>query len=272
MIKYFGGKSWLGKKISNLCIPKREGFIDVFTGGGSMTDWAFPRFDNLVINDIDDLLINFYIVCRDEPEKLIDYLEDIKKDDLGIKHKDLIEIAKGDYDNITKAAYYYFGNQVCYGGIPYDSPIQSKIQIFNNTPQKKNIMKVNRILKKCEINNLDYRDLLDKYKDKNYFYYYDAPYFDVAANNYYGINGENHKGFNHYELADYVKDLDKKGKVFMMSYEYSDVIKEMYSGFNQFKIPKVTVVASDDHHSVKDTPEILITNFEIKQTRKQSLL
>lgn len=276
MIGYYGGKTWLGKKLNNLPIPKKEGFIDVFTGGGSMTDWAYPRYNKLVINDIDTNLILFYKYCKEDPDGVIAEVEKVRQRTLEDTHclkcKELKEVAKGDYPDIVKAAYVYVGSKTAFGAKVYDCPTQEHILEFNKQNHKQIIYNLRRTLVKCEINNLDYKDLLDKYKDKDYLCYFDPPYFRVADNNYYGVNGENHKGFDHYELLDIIKQQDKLGKQFMISYEWSDEIREMYKGFNHFKIEKITTAASDDYNVKKYTPEILITNFELKQIKKRYLI
>ena len=70
----------------------------------------------------------------------------------------------------------------------------------------------------------------------------------------YGNRGDLHKGFDHEGLA---KLLSKREK-WILSYNESDTIKEMYEGF-QFEYPEWTYGMSKD----KKSREILIISNDI---------
>lgn len=65
----------------------------------------------------------------------------------------------------------------------------------------------------------------------NDFLYLDPPYFDTVSH-YYGKNGELHKSFDHERLAAILKD--HLGG-FVMSYDNSEGVRELYEGWTEFK-------------------------------------
>ena len=76
MIKYYGGKTWLPKYLEKN-LPKDnniETFIDLFVGGGSVSDFLSTKYKNGICNDLDSNLMNFYWVAHNRTNELYDYI------------------------------------------------------------------------------------------------------------------------------------------------------------------------------------------------------
>lgn len=90
-LRYFGGKSRIGKylmnRIFNMAVKmdddekKADIFIDAFTGGGKL-GLSMPEgwFDTIVINDLDYGVVSYYQCCKDKPQALIEMIEVLGKD------------------------------------------------------------------------------------------------------------------------------------------------------------------------------------------------
>ena len=70
---WFGGKQRLADDILAL-FPEHDAYVEVFGGGGSVLLSKAPATLD-VYNDVDDGLVNFFTVLRDEPERLVPLLE-----------------------------------------------------------------------------------------------------------------------------------------------------------------------------------------------------
>lgn len=68
-------------------------------------------------------------------------------------------------------------------------------------------------------------------KHVNDFLYLDPPYYETVSH-YYGMDGKLHKSFNHEEFCEVLKQ--HKGG-FVMSYDNSDSVRNLYEGWTEFR-------------------------------------
>jgi len=68
-------------------------------------------------------------------------------------------------------------------------------------------------------------------KHENDFLYLDPPYYETVSH-YYGKDGALHKSFDHEQFCDTLKH--HKGG-FVMSYDNSDAVRELYQGWTEFR-------------------------------------
>ena len=76
-IYYRGGKKRAAQEIVDN-LPGGAMFIDVFGGSASVSVAALHagKWKQVIYNDLDDLLVNFFLVARDRNSELISFLED----------------------------------------------------------------------------------------------------------------------------------------------------------------------------------------------------
>jgi len=70
--RYAGGKFYARNLILEH-IPDHSYYIEPLAGGSSIF-FAKPKTNNNWLNDIDEALINTYLVIRDRPDSLIEFL------------------------------------------------------------------------------------------------------------------------------------------------------------------------------------------------------
>ena len=257
MIKYYGGKIWLGKQIENY-LPKEDlkGFCDVFVGGGSISDILSKHYKYNLINDKDANLINFYNVAKERNGELIEYILENRNKYSMLDIKNFKNELEND-EPLLRAFKYYSMIYSCFGGKPYDVPTKDKYNNYIKRNVEKDLLLCKSTLSNCSILNKDYKELI--YSD--ILYYCDPPYYKVSSNTYYGKNGKNHKDFDHGEFAEWIKDRSKNNKI-IISYEDSDYIRSLYKDFNIKEISKKTTTFSkNENNRTIDTPELLIMNY-----------
>lgn len=255
MIKYYGGKKWLGKIIKNF-LPKCEceTFVDLFVGGGSISDALSDTFPHIVINDKDANLINFYSCVKNVSiDEITSYFETMRESTTFDDVRTFRYKLESDFHfpNLERAFLYYSCVYCGYGGKPYASPTQDKYNNYKKRDIRKDLTFCKSTLSRCEVRCEDYHDV----KLQNAVYYCDPPYAKVGDNTYYGSKGKAHKEFDHIDFYNYILEISKSNFV-MISYEDSEYIRNLYRGWYIVEIPKKTV----NYNPGKDKSETLTTN------------
>ncbi|TET57432.1 MAG: DNA adenine methylase [Promethearchaeota archaeon] len=260
-IKYFGGKFALKEKIISM-IPPHQTYIEAFCGAS----WVlFEKPPSLVevINDVDDEIINLYLVIQNQlsifkerlnllpiSESLFSFMSNeygIPCEDLNEKEKKNIPYPYGIPEMATKT-YYKLMN--CFNGNYREKPQfsfsvnrRSGFVKFYNTDWDL----IRNRLKEVTILNRDFREILKKYDDPNSFFYLDPPYLVATNDKSYYRNTFTEK--DHNELLVYLEQLEGK---FILSYGNDDIIKDIYENFN--------IIGSENNPN-----ELLITNYDVPE-------
>ena len=178
-IKWVGGKRREIKHFEQY-IPKHKIYIEPFMGGGAVF-WNLQP-EKAVVNDINEHLINFYEVLRDNypdlKEELQLYTNTLES------YKNVIKtLNTKQYKNkIEQAAIFYYLNKAAFSGswrVNSKGGFNVGYGYYKNDNYKKLTDEFVPILQRTEICNKDYRDIIDTYKDNNdAFIFFDPPYLD----------------------------------------------------------------------------------------------
>lgn len=256
---YFGSKCTLTKEIEKY-LPKdikQRIFLDVFTGGGSVALLGAKHCKKVYANDIDFNNINYFQHLKDKefPQYVTEQLKLETKEGLYYKYKEL------DGTATRKNAYNMFCSaNIGYGGKSYTTPSKQKLEKLFARNWDKILNEKRELIKNITFFSEDYKDFLrncSKIKGKK-FYYFDPPYYEVASKTYYGNKGEFHKNFDHEEFYNMVSKISRTP--FMISYEDSPYIRDLYKNYNI--IPIVNEKAQNVKGKVtQKKKELLITNY-----------
>ena len=163
MIKYYGGKKWLSKKIKYY-LPKDSSInvaIDLFVGGGSIAEVLVDNYSSVFINDIDYNLITFYNECKNNPEQFIQYItskiENLSFDEIKTYR---YKLNNNEQPNIEIAYLYYCCVYSSYGGKVYQAPTRANFNVLKN----KNIRYNKYERKECDENEKYNANENNKYK------------------------------------------------------------------------------------------------------------
>ena len=266
-LRYPGGKSRAVEKIyeyikligtKTLCSP--------FIGGGSLEIYCAQMGMKVYGYDNFQPLVDFWQELLKDPQKLADAVEKynpgkFSEDEYKKLQKNDLK-SKNPFNNATK---FYVLNRTSYSGNPNavgmakERKSDGKIDIN----PRFTISSIDR-LRNFKVENLsvefmDFKKSIPKHKKD--LLYLDPPY--LIESKLYG-RGNLQKDFDHEGL---VKILKKRGR-WILSYNESSAIKEMYDGF-QFEYPEWTYSMAKN----KKSREVLIISNDIsipKKTRKIS--
>ena len=201
---YYGGKQRIASKIIPY-IPRHAVYVEPFCGGATILfNKKTPKITNShhyreIINDTNDMVINFYRVLQDEKKakKLIyklemtPYSQTIHKE---CKNKNKNQIWENDID---KAYCFYVGIQkgfsnILNSGFGYEVKGRNSPSIFLN--KTKNLYSFVDRLKKVYIFNEDALNIIKRFDSPQSFFYIDPPYLAGASQGHYaGYTEKNYK-------------------------------------------------------------------------------
>ena len=290
-LKWAGGKTQLLNTINKYLPAKIKNgqpftYVEPFIGSGAVLFWmlgAFPNIEKAVINDINDELINTYIVIASNPKAIISILKDIQVEyhsiDSEIEKKQEYYYDKRELfnsrlsDKITQAALFIYLNRACFNGLyrvnknnNFNVPIGSykKPTICDND----NLLAVSEVLQRVEILSGDYEKTL-KYADNNSLFYFDPPYKPLSQTSSFNSYAKDEFGDKEQiRLRDFCEKIDYAGYKWLLS--NSDVrgkdstdnfFDDIYSNYNIFRVTaKRTINANASKRG--ELTELLITNYQ----------
>lgn len=202
-VKWAGGK---GSIISQLVeylpqdFEKQQNvtYIEPFVGGGAMLFYMLVHYPNIkraVINDVNEDLINCYLLIKNDPEKLIASLREIKEEyyrltTIETKSHYYYHIReKYNNEELTKekrAACFIFLNKTCFNGL-YRVNTSGKFNVpfgqydHPNICDEELIMTDHKALQKVDIYVGGYQNITKHLGGKYNFIYIDPPYRPLSG-------------------------------------------------------------------------------------------
>jgi DNA adenine methylase len=185
-LSYPGGDWFIKDEILDLLVKSKcRTLVEVFGGSGVISMYA-PRdvFKNIVYNDIDSLLVNFFTVLKERPEELQKrlILMPVSRE-LTEKYIEMLrsgEIHK--LDPVEKASIYYYLIRNTFsstlGGFK-TNVLQSTAHRFRRSIAR--LVDYAKLWVDVTIENKDFRELIKQY-DRDYVVFYcDPPYLSVPG-------------------------------------------------------------------------------------------
>ncbi len=288
-IKWVGGKTQLLDEIdrklpADFAERKNLTYIEPFVGGGAALFWIlqkFPNIENAVICDINKDLMTTYLVIKNQPEKLIAFLQKIQNSYLSLDDEKRKEFYlekrnwfnKKECDEIENSAIFVFLNRTCFNGL-YRVNRKGEFNVpFGRYANPKicdeaTIWVDSNLLQKVTILNGDFSETL-RFADKNSFFYFDPPYKPLSETS--SFNAYAKEAFNDSEqirLSEFCKEIEKRGAKFILS--NSDVkgrnpndnfFDDLYRQFIIQRVWAKRIVNANAEKRGKLT-ELMIQNFE----------
>lgn len=264
---YFGGKAtWIDEL--EYYFPKHDHFVDVFCGSMSVTLNKRPsKLDTA--NDIDSSIFNFFKVLREKPEQLIEQLKHTI-----VSRQEYTEawpVYEADMSDLEHARRFFVRCRMSYQGTGLKEHTGFNACVTSSEKGKsKNVnkyysavSKLPEVIKKLQliqIENLDYKILIEKYDRPGTFFYCDPPY-ELRQRNYKKWYSHEFSDEDHGELSDILNNV--QGKVMISGYE-SDMYHDLFKDWYFTKLP-------ERNHSVKNKPQVecIWTNYDPDEQRGQ---
>lgn len=202
-VKWAGGKGSLIKQLiaylpSNFNEQEDVTYIEPFVGGGAMLFYMLTHYPNIkhaIINDVNQDLINCYLLIKKDPAKLITLLMHIKDEfyqlpsieDRGRYYYQMRErYNEGGFSIEERAACFIFLNKTCFNGL-YRVNTSGKFNVpfgRHKTPKicdEAVIMADHKILQRVDVFAGDYNKITKHLGKKYNFIYIDPPYRPLSG-------------------------------------------------------------------------------------------
>ncbi len=241
LIKWVGGKRQLMHELLRNMPESYNRYYEPFVGGGALF-FELQPFGGY-ISDMNEELINFYSVVRDNVHELISSLkkhEITKEYFLNIRNIDRTEKYK-NISNVEKASRFIYLNRTCFNGM-YRVNSQGQFNVpFGHYKNPRivdtyNLINCSALLKKTEIECCDFSLILNRVK-KGDFVYLDPPYVPLSETS--SFTSYTKDGFDidmQIKLRDVCNELDSKGVMFMLSNSDTKLVKELYAPYDIKKV------------------------------------
>lgn len=260
VLRYPGGK-FRARKFLNDFIPSgTKNVLAPFLGGGSFELYMTSQKINVYAYDAFTPLANFWSYLLNSPEELFQHIEahgEVENKKFYQLKQEIIEAEEDNARSIEQAAKFFIVNRCSFSGATLSGGYSKESAKTRFTKSSRDKIKTfyNPYLKVEEKDfsiSLENTNLESKNID---LIFLDPPYLlDKSKNTLYGIGGSHHKDFDHLKLKTI---LSKTDVPFMLTYNDTDTVREMYKDFNI-----ISLSWSYGMNSSKKSSEILITNFK----------
>ena len=266
--KWVGGKSRLRKFIIPM-IPPHTCYVEPFAGAAWVL-FGKPRSDVEVLNDIDQELTTFFRVVKEKPEDLIASFEwELAS---RAEFDRLASLDPATLTDVQRAHRFYYLIMAGWGGEARYPRFQTSIRDGGHGNRlvgalktlRQRLLPIHDRLRTVLIENLDWKDCVDRYDSPTTVMYLDPPYLGNGVNYKFNMRGES----DHRSIAEHLGRT--KGFWLLSSYDTPD-IREMFDGY------EITPIQSSSGMKTGEAErrvgrqrtmnrEVLITNFNPPMT------
>ena len=257
--KWVGGKSRLRKPIIDL-LPRHTCYVEPFAGAAWVL-FGKPPSDVEVLNDIDQELVTFFRVVKEKPEELIASFEWEL-----VSRAEFERLARLDPRQLTdvqRAHRFYYLIMAGWGGELNYPRFQTSITDGGHGNRligalktlRERLEPIHERLRTVIIENLEWRECIDRYDRPGTVMYVDPPYPGNGAN--YAHNMREWEA--HCDLAKRLGNT--KCRWILSSYDIPE-IRELFSSYFMISVQAASgmKVKKNDHSRVLNK-EVLITNY-----------
>ena len=298
ILKWAGGKRQILHQI-RACFPPEDDcrhYHEPFFGGGALFFKTGPH-DGGTINDINERLMNFYRVVKEDPDSLIEELREFRRpdddpdpsedfsdenrkgkeiDEYYYQQRELFNCRPNgeEFNEIEEAARLLYLNRTCYNGLYRENQSgEFNVPIGRHSnadwEQTQRINEAHHALQNVEINCGDFSYISDVAQPDD-LVYFDPPYRPVSAtSSFVEYSSESFGSDQQKRLRDLAVELNNRGVYVVIS--NSPPIRDIYKNydFNIHDIGAKRQINSnaDDRGEVG---EIIITNVSPDNRREKT--
>lgn len=269
-VKWAGGKTQLLKELNAIKPKYFENYLEPFVGGGAFLLNLQPK--KAIINDINKELINAFEIIKTKKEDLLNELNKMIKKHNKFNKEFYLKIRSNVfiYNDVQKAARFIYLNKTCFNGLyrenskgEFNVPFNGKNKIdLNLVAPVDNINEINKFLNNnlIDIKNEDYKNIIKQAK-KNDFLFVDPPYDKEDKASFTKYNKDDFNEQNQIELANSLKEADRKGVKWILTNHNTSLINELYKDFNKREIIVNRMINRNSNARHKITKEVIFWNY-----------
>jgi len=258
LMPYPGNKAQQAIEICNY-FPDHVTFVDVFTGGlGLLLNKRKSRIE--IINDKNDCLVNLYNVIKynlKEFKKQFDFYLNSKTFFDQIKYQDMDTMNK--YEKAFRTMYLRYNSYLGVGRSFAAHPGPH----LNFEKLMSKIKYTHERLKEVNIENRDYKKIIEKFDGPHTLFYLDPPYWGTENRGYM-------KGARSIDLAEFIATLENiKGRFILSHTEYAPFNKMWNSKIIGRRNNAGYINNSNkEKMKIKKYNELIYSNFKLVKENK----
>jgi DNA adenine methylase len=237
-LKWAGGKLQLIEQFKNLFPLNFNDYYEPFIGSGAVFFYVKSKLKphRAILSDINEELINCFVVVRDRPSELIELLLNHRNNHSKQYYYKVRSIEDNRLDSVESAARLIYLNKTCFNGLfrvnskgQFNVPFgdYQKPRIFD-----KNILfQASQLLQDVELRVMSFEKVLD-FAGKDDFVYLDPPYIALSkTSSFTNYSKEHFCVKQHKKLSEVFRILDSHGSFVMLSNSNHPLIKELYGDY-----------------------------------------
>ncbi len=263
-VKWAGGKRQIIHILKNEIPEKFNTYIEPFVGGGALFFELLP--EKAIINDINEELINAYIVIKNNVEQLIENLKKHKNEEE--YYYKIRAVNPKNLNPIERASRFIYLNKTCFNGL-YRENSKGEFNVpFGRYKEPKileedNLRAISEFLNNTDILilNRDYKDVC-KMAKKGDLVYLDPPYYPISKTaSFTKYTKYDFSENDQIELSKIFRELDRKGCYVILSNSNTEFIKNLYKEYIIKELEVNRAINSKATERKKKKIEVLIKNF-----------
>lgn len=263
-LRWAGGKRWLVNRIIDSIPDDINYYYEPFLGSGALFFKVYNKFGNSIsyeISDINEELINTFIVVRDKCNELIHELSKFKN----TKDEYYMVRSKKESNLVARAARFIYLNRTSFNGI-YRVNKQGNYNVPYGYKEYKTLFDYDN-LNKCSIAlknvilSVKSFEEIDKIKSSSFFYL-DPPYTIAHEKN--GFLKYNQNIFlwqDQEKLAQLLKIIDYNNSYFVMSNAYHYSTNNLFHDCGKIIIENRYSVIGGNNAKREKIKEIIVSNI-----------
>lgn len=245
VLKWAGGKRRLLSQYEAHFPSEFGSYFEPFFGGGAVFFWLFSRGlladTDVLLNDVNPDLINFYTVLRDDCESLIERLQEHRRrHDKEYYYKTRAQQQRR-MKPVNRAARLMYLNRTCFNGLyrvnskgEFNVPIgRYKNPLICDPP---GLRAAASALSQVEFSLGSFKDACKKAVAGD-LVYFDPPYVPLnTTSSFTSYTRENFTKDDQQELADTFRELAERGVKVCLSNSDTPLVRELYKDFEKHVI------------------------------------
>ncbi len=248
---WMGGKRRLAALVLSQ-LPEHRCYVEVFAGGAAVLLAREEPAPVEVLNDLDGDIANFFRVVK---HHLVEFCQQFR---WAVTSRQVFEWEKETptevLTDIQRAARFFYLQRLCFGGKPTSrtfgvSPVSPRR--LNLVSLEEQMTELHLRLSRVVIENLDWRELMERYDRPGTAFYLDPPYHRVAG---YGASSFGLEDYR--SMAEVMRRL--KGKA-LLSINAHPQILEVFDGMSMTPVELKHTVGGGKN--TKNAKELLIQSW-----------
>lgn len=263
-LRWAGGKTRLLQHLLPYFPDRFGSFFEPFLGGGAVFFAIGDRpGGQLTLSDLNEELINAWLVIRDRPLELLNGLEAYagKNDEASYY---AVRDGLAPTDLLGRAARFAYLNQTAWNGLwrvnrwgRFNVPWGARQFRGYQEPE---LLAVSAALQDVVIELADFREVLRRPITGD-FVYLDPPYLPVSdTSKFSGYTEKRFRAADLAELAELCKSLTDRGVTWVMSNRDTSLVRELFASARIVRMTTRRAVASQNRRDVQpvDSPEAIL--------------